>query len=77
MRSLKLLDKFIKDNLNIKQFRITYYQDCMVTLTDNTGNRITLLTVRENHVITKINGKDYLEYRLGYDLYGDKVWFVY
>lgn len=77
MRNLKLLEKFIRDNFNEKDFRITYYQDCMATLVDNSGDRLTLLTVRENHVIAKINGKDHLEYRLGYDLYGDKVWFVY
>ena len=77
MRNLKLLEKFIKDNFNEEQFRITYYQDCMATLVDARGDKLSLLTVRENHVITKINDKDHLEYRLGYDLYGDKVWFVY
>lgn len=64
MRNKELLERFIKDNFDIKNFDIIWKSDWEVLLIDKKGNVLTLATIIPYQIFSMINDVKYLKYEL-------------
>lgn len=64
MENKKLLERFIKDNFDIRHFDIIWKSYWEVLLIDKKGDILTLATIVPNQVFTMINDIKHLKYQL-------------
>lgn len=82
MKSKDLINAFINDNFDKKNFQINFIEDVLAILIDEKGNKLSLMAIPSydddlNYIIsTKVNGVTHLTYRLATDLYGDRIWLI-
>lgn len=83
MNSRELINAFIDDNFDRNNFDINIIDDFLAILTDNKGNKLSLIAVPSykndmDYVIcTKINNVSHANsYRLSTDYYGNRVWII-
>lgn len=82
MNSRELINAFIDDNFDRNNFDINIIDDLLAILTDNKGNKLSLIAVPSykndmDYVIcTKINNVSHFDYRLSTDYYGNRVWII-
>lgn len=75
MRNKELLEKFIKDNFDIKNFNIIWEEDWLVKLIDKNDNELTLSSIIPFEIFTMINNVKHLKYALK-ENYGTTEWVV-
>lgn len=63
MRNRELLEKFMKENLDIRYFDVNWLNDWSVELTDVKGHILTLVTFRPEVIWSMIDNVKYLSYR--------------
>lgn len=75
MRNKELLERFIKDNFDIKNFNIVWLEDWIVKLIDRNGTELVLSTIIPFEIFTMINNTKHLKYALQ-DTYCGTQWVV-
>lgn len=64
MENKELLERFIRDNFDIRHFDIIWKSYWEVLLIDKKGDILTLATIVPNQVFTMINDIRHLKYQL-------------
>lgn len=72
----ELLEKFINENFDLTKFCISWIDDFMLSLIDNTGDKLDLICYDNETVCSYINDKKFLSYSLEKDLCNNFYWKV-
>lgn len=75
MNRKELLEKFIKENFNLKFFKVIWEGDFLVTLED-TKSKITFISYDGVTIDCCIDGEYFNSYTQDKDLFNNEAWFV-